>query len=365
MSSPSPGGWPANPLTAPGSWPGPPPPRPRSRLLLAVLIPLVATVVAVAAVGGVLLLRRGGQPDATPVGTSTPGPRPATPAVTGSTREPTPTGSASPEPSPGPSTESPSPGLSTTAPSAAPVTERPTPTAEPTPTAAPPKKPRPKSAEDVLVRNPLYDLTIAPSDCSQRPRPLPTSKSSDERYLNNLIGCMVAAYQSPLKTAGYKLTRPSLVIYSGTVATPCGQGLKGYPVFYCGSNETVYSSAGSTAEYGSTLRLGGYWIVFHEFGHHVQQRIGVLDAAYTRDEGELQISRRIELQADCFMGMTSTSVRSTKLTARDRDEMTSWREQVPDKIHGKSASQLYWVRRGFDTNAFARCSTWSGTKHLG
>ena len=145
---------------------------------------------------------------------------------------------------------------------------------------------------------------------------------------------MAAAYAGPLKTAGYKLTRPALVIYAGTVATPCGQGLKGYPVFYCGSNETVYSSAGSTAEYGSTLRLGGYWIVFHEFGHHVQQRIGVLDAAYTRNENEQQISRRIELQADCFMGMTSISVRSAKLTAADRDEMTNWREQVPDKIHG-------------------------------
>ena len=88
---------------------------------------------------------------------------------------------------------------------------------------------------------------------------------------------MAAAYAGPLKAAGYKLTRPALVIYSGTVETPCGQGLKGYPVFYCGSNETVYSSAGSTAEYGATLRLAGYWIVFHEFGHHVQQRIGVAD----------------------------------------------------------------------------------------
>jgi predicted metalloprotease len=234
----------------------------------------------------------------------------------------------------------------------------------PSPTAPPTKRPRPKTPEDVLVRNPLYGLDLAPSDCSQPPRPLPTSKSGDERYLNNLIGCMAAAYGPPLKAAGYRLTRPALLIYTGTVATPCGQALKGYPVFYCGSNETVYSSAGSTAEYGSTLRLGGYWIVFHEFGHHVQQRIGVLDAAYTRNEDDRQISRRIELQADCFMGMTSISVRSTRLTAADRDELTNWREQVPDKIHGTSASQLYWVRRGFGTNAFARCSTWSGTKHL-
>ncbi len=91
---------------------------------------------------------------------------------------------------------------------------------------------------------------------------------------------MVSAYASSVKAAGFTMTRPDVRIYTGTIQTPCGQGLKGYPVFYCGSNETIYSSAGSTAEYGETLRLGGYWIVFHEFAHHVQQRAGVLAAAY-------------------------------------------------------------------------------------
>ena len=176
---------------------------------------------------------------------------------------------------------------------------------------------------------------------------------------------MVAAYASSVKAAGFTMTRPDVRIYTGTIETPCGQGLKGYPVFYCGSNETIYSSAGSTAEYGETLRLGGYWIVFHEFAHHVQQRAGVLDAAYSRDESQVQISRRIELQADCLMGMTSSSVRSVKLTAADRSEMVDWRNQVADEIHGKSASQLFWVQRGFDTNAFRRCSTWTTTKHIG
>ena len=95
---------------------------------------------------------------------------------------------------------------------------------------------------------------------------------------------MIAAYASSVKAAGFTMTGLTCVVYTGTMQTPCGQGLKGYPVFYCGVNETIYSSAGSTAEYGETLRLGGYWIVFHEFAHHIQQRIGVLDAAYTRDE---------------------------------------------------------------------------------
>jgi hypothetical protein len=64
----------------------------------------------------------------------------------------------------------------------------------------------------------------------------------------------------------------------------------------------------------------------------------VLAAAYTPDEDQLQISRRIELQA--------------------------WRTTVPDEIHGKSASQPYWVNRGFGTDDFGRCSTRTATNHI-
>jgi hypothetical protein len=92
---------------------------------------------------------------------------------------------------------------------------------------------------------------------------LPTSQKADERYLKNLTSCLVPAYASSMKAAGFTMTRPDVRIYSGTVQTPCGQGRKGYPVFYCSANETIYSSAGSMAEYGETLRLGGYWIVLH------------------------------------------------------------------------------------------------------
>ncbi len=154
-----------------------------------------------------------------------------------------------------------------------------------------------------------------------------------------------------------------MLVYTGTVETPCGEGLRGYPIFYCPANQTIYSSAGSIAEYGETVRLAGYWIAFHEYAHHVQRRIDVLAAAYTRDEDQLQISRRIELQADCFMAMTGIAMRTTRLSASDRDEMEAWRKAVPDEIHGKSASQLYWINRGFGTDDFGRCSTWTATKH--
>jgi hypothetical protein len=315
-----------------------------------VLIGLIAATIGTVAVGGVLLYQRTvpGVGTTAPTSTLSPQPTSAPPSQSDRTAQPTPSPTATAKPTPKP-------------------TRKPTPKATPSPTFThtPKAKARkPTTAEDYLVRNPLYSFYLAKSDCSQPPRPIPSKPKPDERYLKNLVGCMTSAYGAVLKKAGFRLTAPGVTIYTGTIQTPCGQGLPGYPVFYCSANEMIYSSAGSTAAYGSTLRLGGYWIMFHEFGHHVQHRIGVLEAAYTRNEPQPQISRRVELQADCFMGMTSISVRSTKLTAQDRAEMTAWRKAVPDVIHGRSASQLYWVNRGFDTDDFARCSTWRATKHI-
>ncbi len=341
--------------------------------MIGALIALVAAILAVAAVGGVLLLRnrvvpstatrpQGSTigPESTTVRPTTIGPSTAESTTGAPQRSPAQTSAASTSAPatvsvPGSTSRAPT---TSPAPTIQPTTHRPSPS--PTNTAKPPTKP-----EAILVRNPLYAQRIRPSECTQPPRPLPTNRRSEERFLKRVVGCLARAYAGPVTSAGYTLTTPAVVIYSGTVRTPCGQGLKGYPVFYCSSNQTIYSSAGSIADYGRGVRLGGYWIAFHEYGHHVQRRIGVLAAAYTRNEEQLQISRRIELQADCWMAMTATSIRATRLSATDRKEMRIWRQAAGDKIHGKTASQLYWIDRGFGTESFGRCSTWRASTHVG
>jgi hypothetical protein len=323
-----------------------------------VLFVLIGAVVAVTAFGVTLILQRERPISATPPGASsaTLDPEP-TETTAAPTPRPTPTQPPTAEPTP---TRAPTPTRMAT-------TSRPpspTRTPSPRPTATRPPRPPPTEPRQILVRNPLYDQRIAATTCGQPPRPLPTGRRSDEGYLNAMMRCLSRVYSGPLQAAGYRLTTPPVLVYTGTVQTPCGEGLKGYPIFYCPANQTIYSSAGSIAEYGETVRLAGYWIAFHEYAHHVQRRIDVLAAAYTRDEDQLQISRRIELQADCFMGMTGIAMRSTGLTRSDRAEMDAWRQAVPDEIHGRSASQLYWINRGFGTDAFGRCSTWTATKHI-
>jgi hypothetical protein len=189
------------------------------------LIALVAAILAVAAVGGVLLFKDRTEPStATPPLASTIARSPAT--VPPTTVAPTTVTSGDPQTSAPPTTAaSTKTSANTTAP---PMTSRPATTAAPPTTQPPTHRPSPSptatakpptTPEGVLVRNPLYAQRIRPSDCRQPPRPLPTSRRGEERFLKRVVGCLAQAYAGPIKAAGYALSTPAVVIYTGNVQT--------------------------------------------------------------------------------------------------------------------------------------------------
>jgi uncharacterized protein len=199
--------------------------------------------------------------------------------------------------------------------------------------------------------------------CAQRDHPLPKGKKGYETYLGKLLDCAENSYHATVRAAGFTLSRPHVVVYGGTVTTPCGSADPTYPAFYCPANETIYSTTEAFSGYLGTLRLGSYYLAFHEYAHHVQQRVRTLDVAYTIDQPTMQISRRIELQADCFSAIHLASMLT--MTDKDWDQLTEWRTFAGDEIHGTSESQLFWLHRGFATDRFARCNTWAAKGHVG
>jgi uncharacterized protein len=288
------------------------------------LIALVVCTIAVVAVGAVLVLRRAeDQPVGPPPNTSQ-APPPATP---------TPTLAASP-----------------------------TPVASPTPDSSPPPTGPPDDpAQQYLSRNPLLAQRMTPVPCSVPPR-LPADASTYGGYFTQLFACAQNSYRAPVSNAGFTLSDPPLMIFSGTITTPCGNGGPSTPAFYCPSNETIYVSTDILSNRIMTFRLGTYYLAYHEYAHHIQQRIGVLQSGYLTQESRNLVSRRIELQADCFSAVHIATLVS--VTAQDWEELKSWRIYAADEIHGQTESQLFWLDRGFRTDQLSQCNTWSGTEHL-
>lgn len=108
---------------------------------------------------------------------------------------------------------------------------------------------------------------------------------------------------------------PQLVIVEGSTPTRCGTASNATGPFYCPPEETVYIDP----TFFSLLRerfgasggdLAQLYVLAHEYGHHVQQLIGVFDQHPNNGSGPDSNGVRIELQADCFAGAWVASAAS-------------------------------------------------------
>ncbi|MDE6278804.1 MAG: neutral zinc metallopeptidase, partial [Paramuribaculum sp.] len=111
---------------------------------------------------------------------------------------------------------------------------------------------------------------------------------------------------------GLEYEAPTLVLYSGSTTSGCGQAQASTGPFYCSADQSVYIDLSFFKEMKSTLGADGdfayAYVIAHEVGHHVQYLLGTLDKAHSlmRRQSETeanQTSVRLELQADYYAGV--------------------------------------------------------------
>lgn len=100
---------------------------------------------------------------------------------------------------------------------------------------------------------------------------------------------------------------PDLIIVDGSTSTQCGTASNQTGPFYCPPEETVYVDP----TFFSLLRdrfdasagpLAQLYVLAHEYGHHVQNITGIMNAHPNNGTGPDSNGVRMELQADCFAG---------------------------------------------------------------
>jgi hypothetical protein len=271
--------------------------------------------------------------------------------------------------------------------SAAPASPNHTSAASPAVPAATPKSGQGESQSRIntsLAKNSIYvvDLGDARVSCKikiRSPKP-PLQDANLGSYGKRLVNCLVKAFAAPLAAQGIVLRTPKLKAYRKAIKTPCGRfGQGDAPAYYCSVTHTIYwPVTGDDANEAYTFaRLGYVGLVAHEFGHHMQAESGMLVeygqrsyATKSRSQRYL-LSRRLELQAQCFEGIfLATAARSIGLSDNDRDQLRLWHSYTGDEDppsrrkpdHGSSAAQIRWLNRGLDSADFGRCNTWKASK---
>ncbi len=174
---------------------------------------------------------------------------------------------------------------------------------------------------------------------------------------------------------GKTYTKPTLVLFSNSTTSGCGNASASSGPFYCPVDKDVYIDLSFAQQlknqFGATGDFAMAYVVAHEVGHHVQDLLGVTDKMQQiqqRVSGTEynKYSVRLELQADFYAGIWAHYDQQMKnvinpndineaLTAAnaigdDRLQKEFQGTVTPDSFtHGTSAQRVYWFKKGYDT----------------
>jgi len=220
----------------------------------------------------------------------------------------------------------------------------------------------------------------------------PSSISQDCRTgedANNREDCRIVAvvnsvqkfWNGVFQRSNRKYAYVDTVFFTGSVQTGCGYASSAVGPFYCPEDKLVYIDLGFFDDVQDQLGVEvtpfvQAYVLAHEYGHHVQDQLGVLDAIRGDRQGPESKAVRSELQADCYAGVWAKNAVSTglieQLTQADINsglaaaaaigddriqEKTQGQVNPETWTHGSSEQRVHWVTVGKTTGLPADCDT--------
>ncbi len=209
------------------------------------------------------------------------------------------------------------------------------------------------------------------------PEPSQYVESAEENELAQFASVVLAetetVWDELFQEEGLEYRYPTLVLYTGSVQSACGNATSAVGPFYCPGDEGVYIDLSFYEELKQNFNAPGdfafAYVIAHEVGHHIQNQLGITNQVMglrnrLSEKDFNQYMVRLELQADYFAGVWAHYVERANLldvgdfeealnaasaVGDDRIQSEAWGYVVPDKFtHGTSEQRSRWFNKGFE-----------------
>lgn len=198
------------------------------------------------------------------------------------------------------------------------------------------------------------------------------------QFARRIVGSAEDVWTPLVRAKGVVFQPATLTVYDYETPTGCGEGQSAAGPFYCPSDARIYLDLSFFNELSDRFAAPGEfaqaYVIAHEYGHHIQNLMGVFESHGRGGTGADSDSVRRELQADCYAGVwayhanaqfqilqqgdVEGGLRAASAVGDDTLEKQSQGYAVPDSFtHGTSAQRVRWFRRGLAEGDMDQCDT--------
>jgi uncharacterized protein len=211
------------------------------------------------------------------------------------------------------------------------------------------------------------------------------ANTRDDCRIVGVVNSVQKFWDGVFQRSNRQYTYVDTVLFTDQTQTGCGIATSQVGPFYCPVDKLVYIDLGFFQDLKSRFGVNvtpfvEAYVIAHEYGHHVQDQLGVLDKARGSQLGPESDSVRTELQADCYAGVWAAHAVDTGLIEQltqadinsgldaaaaigdDRIQEETQGQVNPETwTHGSSEQRRRWFSRGYANGKPAACDTFSGS----